>query len=74
MRNPFIILTSVESGSRVRVNILQIITYSSVKYNGSNKTFTYMTNSSPALNDTKFRESVEEIDVMISEYYNYFQR
>jgi hypothetical protein len=74
MRNPFIILTSVEDGQRVRVNILHIITYSQVKYSNSDKTFTYMTNSSPSLNVTRFNESVEEIDEMIEEYYNYFQR
>ena len=74
MRNPFIVLTAVEDGQRVRVNILHIITYSQVKYSNSEKTFTYMTNSSPSLNVTKFKESVEEIDAMIEEYYNYFQR
>ena len=73
MRNPFIILTSVQ-GNKVRVNILHIITYTSVKYSNTDKYFTYMTNASPALMDTKFKESVEEIDAMIEEYYNYFQR
>ena len=74
MRNPFIILTSADDSQRVRVNILHIITYRQVKYSNSEKTFTYMTNSSPSLNVTKFKESVEEIDAMIEEYYNYFQR
>ena len=68
MRNPFIVLTSVQ-GHKVRVNILHIITYCSVKYSDSDKYFTYMTNASPALMDTKFKESVEEIDAMIAEYY-----
>ena len=73
MRNPFIILTSADDNQRVRVNILHIITYSQVKYSNSEKTFTYMTNSSPSLNVTKFKESVEEIDAMIEEYYNYYR-
>ncbi len=68
-KNPFIILTSVEDGQHVRVNILHIITYSQVKYSNSEETFTYMTNSSPSLNVTKFKESVSEIDAMIAEYY-----
>ena len=68
MRNPFIILTSVQ-GNKVRVNILHIITYTAVKYSDSDRYFTYMTNSSPALTDTKFKESVKEIDKMIAEYY-----
>ena len=68
MRNPFIVLTSVQ-GRRVRVNILHIITYAKVKFSDSNEYFTYMTNSSPALNDTKFKETVEDIDKMIANYY-----
>ena len=75
MRNPFIVLTSTQ-GHKVRVNILHIITYASIKYTnrGIPGYYTYMTNSSPALTDTKFKETVEEIDAMIEEYYNYFQR
>ena len=73
MRNPFIILTSLR-GNRVRVNINHIITYSPRKFSDSNKYYTYMTNASPALLDTEFRETVKEIDAMIEEYYNYFQR
>ena len=64
MRNPFIILTSLR-GNRVRVNINHIITYSPRKFSDSNKYYTYMTNASPALLDTEFRETVEEIDEMI---------
>ena len=73
MRNPFIVLTSLR-GNRVRVNINHIITYSPRKFSDTNKYYTYMTNASPALLDTDFRETVEEIDAMIEEYYNYFQR
>ena len=73
MRNPFIILTSVQ-GRRVRVNILHIITYVSIKYSHCDEFYTCMTNSSPALTETKFKESVGDIDKMIAEYYNYFQR
>jgi len=68
MRNPFIVLTSLR-GKSVRVNILHIITYCPVQYSDSDNYFTYMTNSSPALTDTEFRETVEEIDKMIAEYY-----
>ena len=68
MRNPFIVLTSIQ-GNKVRVNILHIITYTSVKYSDADQYYTYMTNSSPALVDTKFKESIEEIDKMIAEYY-----
>ena len=71
--NPFIVLTSTQGG-RVSVNILHIITYTSVKYADRDGYFTYMTNSSPALTDTRFKESVDQIDAMIEEYYNYFQR
>ena len=69
MRNPFIVLTSVQ-GRRVRVNIKHIITYTKVKFSDSDEYFTYMTNSSPALTDTKFLESVDDIDEMIAAYYN----
>ena len=72
MRNPFIVLTSVQ-GRRVRVNILHIITYVSIKYSHCDEFYTYMTNASPALTDTKFKETVEEIDAMIEEYYNYYR-
>ena len=70
MKNPFITLTSIRENRKIRVNILHIITYTKQNYQNSNKTFTYMTNASPALNDTNFRESVEEIDRMIAEYYS----
>ena len=68
MRNPFIVLTSLR-GDRVRVNINLIITYSSRKFSDSDAYYTYMTNASPALLDTNFRESAEEIDAMIEYYY-----
>jgi hypothetical protein len=70
MKNPFIILTSATSDSKVRVNINHIITYAAIKYKNSDKYFTYMTNASPAMTDTKFKEAVKKIDQMIAEYYN----
>ena len=71
MKNPFIILTDVRSKRKIRVNILHIITYAPMKYSDSNQTYTYMTNASPALNDTSVRETVEEIDLLIAAYYSH---
>ena len=70
MKNPFITLTDVSSNRKIRVNILHIITYAPMKYSDSNKTYTYMTNASPAFNDTSVKETVEQIDRMIEEYYD----
>ena len=71
MRNPFIILTSTQ-GHKVRVNILHIITYASIKYTnrGVPGYYTYMTNSSPALSDTKFKETVEESSSSVPLYWD----
>jgi len=71
MKNPFITLTDVSSNRKIRVNILHIITYAPMKYSGSNETYTYMTNASPALNDTSVKETVEEIDLLIAAYYSH---
>jgi len=70
MKNPFITLTEVGTKRKVRVNILHIITYTPMEYSDSNKTYTYMTNASPALNNTSFKETVKEIDRMIEAYYD----
>ena len=68
MRNPFIVLTSLR-GNKVRVNINYIITYAPRKFSNANDYYTYMTNASPALLDTDFKETVDQIDRMIAEYY-----
>ena len=74
MKNPFIILTAIETGQKVRVNILHIISYTTEKfkdldrkYMNSDKTYTYVTTSKSNYNS--FIESVEEIDEAINAYY-----
>tara|TARA_B100000963_G_C22550104_1_gene636362 strand:+ start:104 stop:316 length:213 start_codon:yes stop_codon:yes gene_type:complete len=68
MRNPFIILTALD-GSKVRINITQIVTYRDAGHTQNGQAYTYVQHTSPCMNETSFKESAEEIDEAINAYY-----
>lgn len=64
--NPFITLTLVKGGTRVRVNINHIVLYEQRKYSDSPRKYTYLLVQGGTGCSRQVEETPEQIDDMIS--------